>query len=104
MVIRTKWASFWGAGHDRSHTFLYFDPPYYGIKSNRFNFEREDFERMAEALAKLRGKFLLSLDDCSEVRRIFKGFRIRPVQLRYSCMREPGSRGRTRGELRIRNY
>ncbi len=90
--------------YDRPHTFFYIDPPYYGIKAYRFNFERQDFVEVAKILAGIKGKFLMSINDHKDVRRIFKGFRVQPVSVRYSCMREPGSRGRTRGELLIRNY
>jgi DNA adenine methylase len=90
--------------YDRPHTFFYLDPPYYGIKAYRYNFEPADFEALAATLMGLKGKFLMSLNDHKEVRRIFKAFHIAPVQLRYSCMRSPGSRGTERGELLIRNY
>lgn len=90
--------------YDRPHTFFYLDPPYYAIKGYRFNFEAKDFEELAAGLAGVKGKLLMSLNDHREVRRIFKGFRIAPVALRYSCMRTPGGRGRTRSELLIRNY
>jgi DNA adenine methylase len=30
--------------YDRPHTFFYLDPPYYGIKPYRLNFEPKDFE------------------------------------------------------------
>jgi hypothetical protein len=46
----------------------------------------------------------MSLNDRKEVRRIFSGFKIEPVLLRYSCMRKITSRGTTRGELLISNY
>ena len=80
------------------------DPPCYGIKGYRLNFEPKDFEELAQALACIKGKFLMSLNDRKEVRRIFSGFKIEPVSLRYSCMRKITSRGTTRGELLISNY
>lgn len=92
------------ARYDRPHSFFYLDPPYFGIKAYQFNFEPADFERLAEVLCGLKGKFLMSLNDHKEVRRIFGAFQIRRVPTRYSCMREPGPRGRRRGELLIRNY
>jgi hypothetical protein len=46
----------------------------------------------------------MSLNDHKEVRRIFRAFKIQSMSLRYSCMRKPGSRGTTRGELLISNY
>jgi DNA adenine methylase len=33
------------ARYDRPHTFFYIDPPYWGFKAYRFNFEPKDFER-----------------------------------------------------------
>jgi hypothetical protein len=33
---------------------------------------------MADVLVRVKGKFLMSLNDHAEVRRIFKGFEIRP--------------------------
>jgi len=90
--------------YDRPHTFFYLDPLYYGIKGYRLNFERKDFEVLAQTLAKVKGKFLMSLNDHPEVKRIFGGFRIQTVSLRYSCMRKITGRGTTRGELLISNY
>jgi DNA adenine methylase len=55
-------------------------------------------------VGKIKGKFLLSLNDCPEVRQIFASFRIQTVGTRYSCMPEPGFRGSRNQELLIRNY
>ena len=91
--------------YDRRHTFFYIDPPYYGMKVYRFNFEQGDFGRLVEVLGGLKGKFLMSLNDHKEVRRIFKGFRIQAVPTKYSSMnaRHKG-RNTQRRELLIRNY
>ncbi len=87
--------------YDRSHTLFYLDPPYYGMKVYRLNFELKDFE----ALARVEGKFLMSLNDHLEVRRIFKEFKIRPITLKYSRMgAKTGARAKSRGELLISNY
>jgi len=59
---------------------------------------------LTQALAKLKGEFLMSLNDHPEVRRIFGGFKIQTVSRRYSCTREPGTRETTRRELLISNY
>lgn len=55
--------------YDRSHTFFYLDPPYYDMKVYRINFESKDFEDLAESLARVKGKFLMSLNDHKEARR-----------------------------------
>ena len=90
--------------YDRPHNFFYLDPPYYGIKGYRPNFEPKDFEVLAQTLAKGKGTFLISLNDHSAVRRIFGGFKVQAVSLRYSMMRKITSRGTIRGELLIYDY
>jgi len=90
--------------YDRPHTFFYLAPPYYGIKAYRLNFEPADFETLARSLAGLKGKFLMSLNDRPEVKRIFAGFTIKPVTLKYSVSPKPSSRDSLRRELLISNY
>ena len=89
--------------YDRTHTFFYLAPPHYGIKAYRL--EPKDFEVLAQALARVKGKFLMSLNDHPEVRGIFKHFKIQSVALKYSCMgAKSGGRAKSRGELLISNY
>lgn len=73
------------ARYDRPHALFYLDPPYWGCEADYGEglFAREDFERVAEALADLRGRFILSLNDRPEVRRIFARFELAPVELTY---------------------
>lgn len=75
------------------------------MKIYRFYFEQGDFGRLAEVLGGIKGKFLMSLNDHKEVRRIFKGFRIPAVPTKYSSMnaRHKG-RSVARSELLICNY
>lgn len=95
------WQEFLGR-YDRPGTLFYLDPPYWGGENDygRGMFERADYERLAEALRGLSGRFILSLNDVPEVRRIFAGFRLEPVQTSYSIARKHGSRGKV-GELII---
>jgi DNA adenine methylase len=86
--------------YDRPETLFYLDPPYYGCENDygRDIFARADFERLAETLRGIKGRFILSLNDHPEVRRIFDGFRIDAVQVTYSI----GHRGNTKaGEVII---
>jgi DNA adenine methylase len=72
--------------YDRPHTWFYLDPPYHGVEDyyGKALFPRTDFEALAERLAKLKGKFTLSINDVPEIRQTFKGFRIRRVETSYS--------------------
>jgi len=74
--------------YDRSTTVYFLDPPYFGPKLYRFNFEEQDFRRLAERLAKLKGKFVLSLNDVPEVRAIFGAFRITSARVAYTAKRD----------------
>lgn len=65
-------------------------------------FSPADFARLATVLAGLRGKFVLSLNDVPEVRRIFAAFRVESVETSYFVAGEASARGRV-GELLISN-
>ncbi|WP_298290417.1 DNA adenine methylase [Novosphingobium sp.] len=85
IIERLPWADFI-ARYDRPATLFYLDPPYYGCETDygRDMFRREDFEAMAAQLRGIKGRFILSLNDHPEVRRIFEGFTIDAEQVTYS--------------------
>lgn len=87
--------------YDRSQTFFFIDPPYYRSPQYAHNFKDEDFQRLADALASIKGRFLLTVSDCQEMRNIFKEFSIKPVSLSYSVAEQGGKIGR---ELIVTNY
>ena len=87
--------------YDRRETLFYLDPPYWGRKLYRYNFEEADFVELGKSLQKLRGKFVLSLNDLPEVRKLFGRFHYRSVELSYTSQREAGRRYR---ELLIANF
>lgn len=71
--------------YDRPDTFYYLDPPYYETAGYAVPFGRDDYLRLRETLFKIKGRFLLSLNDHPEVRRIFSAFRIRTIHTLYSA-------------------
>jgi len=77
---------------DRPTTLFYLDPPYWGKKLYNHNFSEADFEQLAERLVKVRGKFILSLNDVPEVRALFGRFRIEQVELHYTSQKTAGRR------------
>lgn len=87
--------------YDRPFTFFYLDPPYWGRPYYKFNMNEKDYVEMAEHLKQLKGKFLLSLNDVPEIRKIFAGFEITPIKLAYSSQRKSGKQY---SELLISNY
>lgn len=89
VIERLPWADFLRR-YDRPTTLFYLDPPYYGCERDYGDdegkplFSRAEFEAMAELLAGLQGRFILSLNDHPDVRAIFAGFQIEEVQTTYS--------------------
>jgi len=72
--------------YDSPDTLFYLDPPYWGGESDygKGMFGRGDFARMADVLAGIKGRFILSINDRPEIRELFGGFYIEPVRLKYT--------------------
>jgi DNA adenine methylase len=71
--------------YDRPGTLFYLDPPYWGCEQDYGPvFGREDFARLADRLAMIKGRFVLSINDRPEIREIFGRFEIEAVGLTYS--------------------
>lgn len=72
--------------YDRPETLFYLDPPYWGSEDDygKTLFERDQFALMAERLAQLKGRFILSINDVPQIRELFSGFEFREVGLTYS--------------------
>lgn len=89
MIESLPWPRFLGQ-YDRPGALFYLDPPYWGCEGDYGPlFAREDFEALAEALERLQGRFILSLNDVPEVRRIFGAFNLEPVTLSYTVSGRP---------------
>lgn len=89
--------------YDTADTLFYLDPPYYGTEAYyQAQFGRDEFVQMADVLKGLQGRFILSLNDCPQVRDIFSGFDFEEVGVSYSLSRRTDTRGQ-RGELIISN-
>jgi len=87
--------------YDRKQTFFYLDPPYYKAPCYQHNLELEDYHIMAQALARISGRFILSINDLPEMRKAFKGFKIQPVKLTYTVAKDKPTKAK---ELLIRNF
>lgn len=87
--------------YDRPTTLFFLDPPYFGRKLYRYNFEEADFRKLAERLREVKGKFILTLNDLPEVRTLFRRFHIQGVELSYTAQKHAGRRYR---EVLIMNF
>ncbi len=87
--------------YDRPATFFYLDPPYWDRELYKFNLKEEDFVGLEKVLRHVKGKFMLSLNDVPEVRKLFAKFGISDVTLAYSAQKRAGKRY---AEVIIRNF
>lgn len=79
--------------------FVYLDPPYYTV-DGIYAHNEFDHPRLADYLKECKHKFMLSYDDCPEVRELYKWAEIRTTHERAYGM----SNGKRASELIITNY
>lgn len=72
--------------YDRAGMLFYLDPPYWGCETDYGQdvFGRADFTRLAEQLAGIKGRFLLSINDTPGVREEFAAFHFVEAETTYS--------------------
>lgn len=70
--------------YDRPHTFCYLDPPYWQTEGYGIPFGFEQYEEMAAMLRTLKGKAIVSLNDHSDMRRVFGDFETEVVPVTYA--------------------
>ncbi|MGH1577691.1 DNA adenine methylase [Planktotalea sp.] len=90
---------------DRKHTLFYLDPPYWGCENDygKALFERADFERLAEQLKGIKGRFVMSINDVPEIRETFAAFHMSEVSTTYTIAAK-NDRSKERAELLISNF
>lgn len=87
--------------YDRSGAFFYCDPPY--VHGTRYKNARQfDHEKLRDTLKAVKGRWLLSYDDCPEVRELYAEYAIIPISRVKGI--SPGRGERMFHELIIANY
>ncbi len=90
--------------YDRPDAFFYADPPYYSTEDMyAVGFGWEDHVRLRDTLAGIKGKFLLSYNDCPEIRQLYEGFSFFDFSRAHS-MAQRYEAGKEFKELLIANY
>jgi len=85
--------------YDRSNTLFFVDPPYYGLSQPYIGtFIEADHERLADCLRDRRGPWLLTYNDCSDVRRLYRGCRLRSLNGCYSIASNSSNRNRSEAQ------
>lgn len=93
--------------YDREESFFYCDPPYYKTENYYMGggFGRTDHKRLADVLCGIQGRFLLSYNDCEEIRELYDrpGILIEGIT-RLSNLAQRYENGKEYPELFISNY
>lgn len=90
--------------YDRPDAFFYADPPYFSTEDMyEVGFGWDDQVRLRETLGRIKGKFLLSYNDCPEIRELYDGFSLFDFSRTHS-MAQRYEAGKEFKELLIANY
>ena len=93
--------------YDRPESFFYCDPPYFETEDyyEDVGFTKDDHIRLADRLSSIVGKYLLSYNDCPEIRELYesRGARIESIS-RLSNIAQRYEAGKQYDELIISNY
>lgn len=90
--------------YDRPDAFFYADPPYFSTEDMyAVDFNLDDHVRLKDTLKNIKGKFLLSYNDCPEIRELYNGFSLFDFSRTHS-MAQRYEAGKEFKELLIGNY
>ncbi len=90
--------------YDRPDAFFYADPPYFSTEDMyAVGFNWDDHIRLRDTLKNIKGKFLLSYNDCPEIRELYKDFSLFDFSRTHS-MAQRYEAGKEFKELLIGNY
>ena len=90
--------------YDGPDVLFYLDPPYVDCEDDYGSgFERADFERLADQLGQIQGKFVLSINDRPLAREVFARFHCEAVPVTYTVGTVHGSGAQKAGELIVSN-
>lgn len=91
--------------YDAPETLFYLDPPYWGCEGDYGPdaFGRGDFERLADQLEQIAGRFIVSINDTPGVREVFGRFTIDEAETTWTIGSSSAGAGKRVTELIIRN-
>lgn len=70
--------------YDRAHTVFFADPPYWGTEGYGVPFELSQYVGLAEAMRALKGRMVLTVNDCPAMREAFDGLERTRVPIKYT--------------------
>lgn len=91
--------------YDKKNTLFYLDPPYFGTeKYYQVQFSEDDHIRLHNKLKDVKGKFILSYNDCDYIKDLYKNFTIEEVTRQHNLRSKYADKDNTYKELIIKNY
>lgn len=93
--------------YDSPDTFFFIDPPYENT-AKEFGYAQStefDFERLRDVLSKIKGDFLMTINDSKHIRDLYRQFHIKTIKVPNAWSHKKNSKqGAFRPELIITNY
>ncbi|ECL6414723.1 DNA adenine methylase [Campylobacter coli] len=92
--------------YDYNEALFYLDPPYVGTENyykNTGGFGLKEHKLLNELLKNIKGKFMLSYNDCELIRELYKDFNFKELKVRYSLNNNVLKRKENK-ELLIMNF
>jgi len=93
--------------YDGADTLYYCDPPYFEAESfydtGSFTFDEEQHRILKNTLTGVKGRFILSYNDCQYIRVLYNGFNIESIERQSNLASRYGT-DKVYRELIIRNY
>jgi DNA adenine methylase len=94
--------------YDKEDAFFYVDPPYVSTESyykNTGGFGVAEHEELAALLSNVKGRFLLSYNDCELVRKLYSKFNIKTTkEIEYTLGKNVHGKSKSVKEVIITNY
>jgi DNA adenine methylase len=90
------------AKYDRPHTFFFADPPYWQTEGYGVDFGMEQYQNLAEVMKASQARFLVTVNDHPDMKKVFKGFHHKTVDIDYTV--GGGGKGKGRRELIIQSW
>lgn len=92
------------ARYDRPGTFFLCDPPYWKTEGYGVPFGLDQYQALAAALASLKGRALLTINDHPDMRKVFAGFRLKRLTTRYTIGQSAKAKKEPRHELAVMSW
>ena len=89
--------------YDQERALFYLDPPYDETEGYGVPFGGDDYRAMADQLAGIKGRFIMSINDTAFIRETFVGFQIDEVETTWTISSAAAGRGLKTTELIISN-